>query len=187
MTGVGSDASLEDEMFESVSNDLRDVYLAAVTCVLMLMLEATYHLDKDLSYVLKPSQPRRGMLPPTVRNAALTDTSVNVLLNLYPGDFFIILRPTREAITEGVVRILVALSVAKVLGKCAKRILWLAVETIGQIKVRCNSIIFVNVVGILTFHNKTSKVQQLAAFTRSVVNQNTISIGQLYVKCRVAL
>lgn len=76
--------------------------MAVETCVLTHMSKATKHIDKDLSSVKKPSQPYRTVPPSTLRNLVVTDTSVNVMLHLFPGDVVVIPRPKEEAITEGV-------------------------------------------------------------------------------------
>lgn len=112
MIGVGFDISWKDELF-----DLPDMYLAAEICVLMHKAKAMSHFDKILSSLKKPSQPRLTGPPPTLRNAPLTDISVDFMVDLYSSDVFVILRPTEKAITEGVVCVLVMPPVARVIGR----------------------------------------------------------------------
>lgn len=115
MTDVGFDVSWEVGLFDRVPVEMPNRYLVAGTCVLTHMTRATNHLDKDLSSVEKPNQPRRTGLRPSLRNSALTVTSVDVTLDLYLGDVVVSLRPTEETIMESVVCVLFVMPVARVI------------------------------------------------------------------------
>lgn len=156
------------KMLNRVPNDMLDWYSASKTCVLMHMTKATNHLDKDLRSVKKPSQPRRTGPPPTLQNAAITDTSVDVRLDLYPGDVFAILRLTEKAPTEGFVCVLVASPVAGVMERPSENIVWLELKIISEDGVRLKPIMSVNVISMAFFHERTAKVQQLTTSTRSL-------------------
>lgn len=54
------------------------------------MIKVTNHLGKDLKFVKKLSYQCRTEPPPTLRNYALTGTSVDVMLDLNPGDVLVI-------------------------------------------------------------------------------------------------
>lgn len=122
-----------------------------------------------------------------MRNAALTDTSVDLILDLYPNYGVVILNRTEEAITEDVVCIHVALPVARVVERPTKRIEWLEVETINQDVVRLKPIVLINVIGMSFFNDSTAKVLQLTVSTKSSANQRTANNGEQYVIYRVAL
>lgn len=187
MIGVAIDASWEGELSGRVPDDMPNSYLASQTCVLTHMTKAASHFDKDLSFVQKPSQLPRTRLPPNLRNVALTDTSVNDMPDMYPGDVVVTLRPTEEAITEGVMCVLVSSPVITVMGRTAERVVWLDVETIGHNGVRLKPIVSVDVAGILVFDDSTDKLQQLTAFTKSIANLGTIPSGERYVIYILAL
>lgn len=95
------------------------------------MTKATNHLDNDLGSVKNPSQPRCSEPPPTLRTAALTDISVDVMLALYPDDVVVILHLAKEAITGGVVCVLVESPMAIELERPAEGTVRLEVDTIG--------------------------------------------------------
>lgn len=84
-----------------------DGYLAAETGVLTHMTTEPDHRIKDQGSVGSPNRSRRTEPPPTLCNAAPTDTYVDVVLDLYPGDVLVILHPTEEAITKGIVNVIV--------------------------------------------------------------------------------
>lgn len=122
MIGVGFDISWKEKLFERVPDDKPSGYLAADACVMTYMSMETNPLNKDLSSVKEPSQTRRKDPPPTSYNLALTNTPIDVMQDLYPGDFVVLLRPTEEAIMEDVVCVLVASPVAGVKGRPTVRI-----------------------------------------------------------------
>lgn len=158
MIGVRLGALWENELFGRVLDDMPDRYLVAESCVLTQMTKATNHLNKDLSFVIKPSQPcRTGPLPKSC-NDTLTDTSIDVMQDLYPGDVVFICRLRGETLTKGVLCVLVASPVEREMGRPARKVVWLKVENIGQNGVRLKSIVLANNIGILFFHDSTTKV-----------------------------
>lgn len=122
MTGVGFDASWKDKLFDRVPDDISDGHLVADTCVLNHVTKVVNHRDKDFSSVKKPSLPRHTGPPPTLRNATLTDTSVDNMQNLYPGGVALILCSTEETILESVVCKLLASPLAAVVVLPTERI-----------------------------------------------------------------
>lgn len=120
--GVRFDTPWKDRFLDRVPDDMPDGYLAAETCVLTNMTEARNRFDKDLSSFKKPCQPRRAGPSLTLRNVALTATSVEFILDLHAGDVAIILRPAIKAIMGSAICVPVASPVARVMGGPADRI-----------------------------------------------------------------
>lgn len=177
MIGVEVEHSLEEELLERVPHDMPDGNLAAETCVLTHMTKATNHLDKYLSSFKKSSQPRRTGPLPTFYNDALADTSVDVILDLYPGDVVVILHLTEEAITEDVMCVLVKLPVAKVTRRPAERSEWLEVETIGQNGDRLKPILSTSLVSLfsMTAMPRSSNIKPLHGLMPTKVRSQALS------------
>lgn len=122
--------------------------LNAETFVLTQMIKEANRLDKNQSSVKKPSQTQHTGPPSTLFNNVKTDTSVDSMLNLYPGDAIVTLNLTENAITEGFMCVLVASSVAGVTRRPAEKIVWLEVKNFNQDCVRLKPIVLVNIIGM---------------------------------------
>lgn len=89
------------------------------------------------------------------------------MLDLYLADIVDILRPIIMAIKVDVVCALIAPPVARVMGRPAKKILWIEVETIGQDRVMQKPVVSFNIIGTLFFMTALQRSSNLHLNVRS--------------------
>lgn len=153
----------------------------------MHMTKATNYLGKDLSSAKEPSPQRWTGPPPTLRNVALTDKHIYVMLGLYRDNIVVILRPTEKGITDGAVCVLVASPRAKVVRRLAERVVWLEVEIFGQDRTRRKSFLSVNFIGMTFFYGSTAKVQQTYISSQGLLPTKVKSPAVSNTSCSVWL